>query len=135
VRDDRLAGEADVTIRVARAQRVGLLEGHLGGDVPGERVVRRRLIGDEVEVLTASRQLGEDGRCVPEQADRQRAALGGRSAHARESVVEGVRNLVEVARLEPTLDPARVDLDAEDRRAGHRRRERLRAAHPAEALR
>ena len=59
--------------------------------------------------------------------------LRGRCANARERVVEGVRHLVQVARLEPALDTARVDLHAEDRRAGHRRRERLRAAHPAEA--
>src|SRR6202008_1827418 len=37
---------------------------------------------------------------------------------------------VEVARLEPALDPVRIHLDAEDRRARHRPGERLRARPP-----
>ena len=73
VRDDRLAREADVALRVARAQRLGLLERHLGRHVPGERVVRRGLVGDEVEVLAPCDELGEHRGSVAEQPDRQRA--------------------------------------------------------------
>jgi hypothetical protein len=62
----------------------------------------------------------------------KRPPLGRGRPHAGERVVERVRPLVEVTRLDPPLDPRGVDLDAEDRRAGHRRRERLRATHPAE---
>ncbi len=116
----------------ARAQRRGLLDREPGRHVAGQRIVRRRLVGDEVEVLAAPGELRNDLGGVAEQADRERSALGRGSAHTAERVVERVGRLVEVARLEPALDPARVDLDAEDRRAGHRRRERLRAAHPAE---
>ena len=50
-----------------------------------------------------------------------------------ERLVDAGRALVEVARLEPLLDPAFLDLDRDAVRAGHDRRERLRAAHPAEA--
>ena len=50
-----------------------------------------------------------------------------------ESIVERVGDLVEVPGLETPLDPARVDLDAQDRRTGHRRRERLGATHASEA--
>ena len=38
-----------------------------------------------------------------------------------------------IPRREPTVDRPLIDLDAENRRTGHRRRERLRPAHPAEA--
>ena len=44
-----------------------------------------------------------------------------------------MRLAIAVARLEALVDARLVDLDAEDRRAVHRRRERLRAAHSAEA--
>ena len=64
--------------------------------------------------------------------ERPRPAAAAR-AHARERVVERVGRLVEVARLEPPLEPGRVDLDAEDGRVEHGRGERLRAAHAAEA--
>jgi hypothetical protein len=46
-----------------------------------------------------------------------------------------VREPVDVARLEPPLRALRIDLDAEEGRARHRRRERLRAAHAAEPRR
>ena len=41
--------------------------------------------------------------------------------------------MVEIAGLEPLLDPALLAFDRDAVRAGHHRRERLRAAHPAEA--
>ena len=133
VRDDRLAGQAEVRLGIARAQRLGLLERHLGGHVARERIVRGRLVGHEVEVLAARRELRKDARRVREQSDRERSPLGCGAAHPVERVVERIRDLVQVARLEPPLDAARVDLDAEDRRTRHRRGERLRAAHPTEA--
>ena len=51
----------------------------------------------------------------------------------RERLVEVFGLRVEVAGLQPHLDAARLALDGEARGAGHRRRERLRAAHAAEA--
>ena len=94
--------------------------------------MRSRLIGDEVEVLAPPRQLRDDVGRIPEQADRQRPALGRRRAHTRQRVVERVRRLVEVARLQPARDPRWVDLDAQDRGACECRGKRLRPAHPAE---
>ncbi len=55
-----------------------------------------------------------------------------RVAQDRERVVEVRRLPVEVARRKPHLDPARLAFDRQHRRAGHRRGERLRAAHAAE---
>ncbi len=52
--------------------------------------------------------------------------------HAGDGVVEVVRHLVEVARLEPALDPVRVDLDGEAGGPGEGGRKRLGAAHPAQ---
>jgi hypothetical protein len=75
---------------------------------------------------------GHDFCRVPEQTDRQGTPFTCRCAHTRKSIIEGLRCLVQVARLESALDPRRIDLDAQDRRTGKRRRQRLRAAHPAE---
>ena len=60
-----------------------------------------------------------------------RAAAAARTRASASSSDVGL--LVEVPRLEPPVDRALVDLDAEDRGARHRRGERLGAAHPAEA--
>ena len=90
VRHDRLARELEVALGVAGAERRSLLEGHLRGDVARQRIVRRRLVGDEVEVLAAGDELGEHVRRVPEHADGQRPALRGGRPHAREPVVERV---------------------------------------------
>ena len=78
VRDDRLARAPQVLVRIARAQRRRLLERQPGRDVARQRVVRRGLVGDEVEVLTARGELGHDLGRVPEQADRQRPPLAPR---------------------------------------------------------
>jgi hypothetical protein len=94
--------------------------------------VRRGLVGDEVEGLTPADELRHDVGRVPAHSHRQRASILRRSTNARQRVVQGVRRLVEVARLDAAPDPFRIDLDAQDRRARHGRRERLRAAHAAE---
>src|SRR5205807_3045173 len=76
--------------------------------------------------------LGNDLRSVPQQADRHRPPLRSGATYAFKCVSERIGTLVEVARREPPLDSRWVDLDAEDRRAGHRRRQGLRTTHPAE---
>ena len=102
------------------------------GHVADQRVVRRGLVGDEVECLAAARQLRHDLGCVSEQSDREAAPVALSRADARERVVEGVGRLVEVAGLQPPLDPGGIDLDAEDGGVQHRPGERLRTAHPAQ---
>jgi hypothetical protein len=133
VRDDRRARTSHVLVRIGRAQCRRFVDREPLRDVPGQRIVRGGLVGDEIEVLAARRELRNEVRRVAEQPDRQRAAVACRAPDARQRVVERIGGLVEIPRLQTALDPLRVDLDAEDRRAGHRPRERLRAAHAAEA--
>ena len=131
--DDRGTGSAQVVVRVAPSELGGLLHAQPRGHVAVQRVVRGRLVGDEVEGLSAPRELRHDFRRIPEEADRQSAALRRRSPHPRQRLVKRSRRLVQVARLETPLDARRIDLDAEASRTGHRGGERLRAAHAAQA--
>ena len=71
----RAAHAAPATVEAAR-------------DVARERIVRRCLVGDEVEVLTAARELRHDIRRVAEQPDRERPSLRRGCAHTRERIVE-----------------------------------------------
>ena len=57
----------------------------------------------------------------------------GRGPNDLQRLVDAGRATVEVARFEPLLDAAFLNLDGDAVRTGHDRRERLRAAHPAEA--
>ena len=76
VRGHRAARAGDVLLRVARAQRVGLGQGHAVGDVAVERVVGARLVGDDVGLEAAREQLGQHLGGVGAQADA--TALGAR---------------------------------------------------------
>ena len=63
---DGLTGAPEVLLGIARAQLRSGFDREPGRDVALERVVRRRLVGDEIEVLAASGQLGHDLRRVAE---------------------------------------------------------------------
>ena len=90
------------------------------------------LVGDEIEALTAPRELRHHVGRIAEQPHREWSARRRRRAYPPQRVVERLGRLVQVPRAETPLDPRRVDLDAQHRRAGHRPRERLRPAHPPE---
>src|SRR5262249_53344447 len=64
--------------------------------------------------------------------DRDRPLFRGRALDSAKRVVEIRGDLVEVLRLETALDAMGIDLDAQESGPVHRRRERLRPAHPAE---
>ena len=132
MRGDRDARAPEVLVRIGHPQLVRLVERHPVRHISRQRVVRGGLVGDEIEVLPAPCELGDDVGGVAEQPDRERATSTSRLAHAGERVVERLGRLVEIPRLEPALDPGRVDLDAQDGSARERRRERLRTAHAAE---
>ena len=132
---NRVTGSAQICLRFGLAQCSGRVDVEPDGDVPGQRIVRSRLIGDEVEGLSAPRELRHDFRGISEQADRQRPTLLGRSPNASERVVDGVDGFVEVARVQAALNPRGIDLDAEHRGSGHRPGKRLRSAHAAEPRR
>ena len=63
---DRLAGLPQVFVGVPRAQLRGLPDRQPGRDVPGQRIVRHGLVGDEIEHLPARGQTGYDIGSVPE---------------------------------------------------------------------
>ena len=122
-----------VVVRIGLTQHVGLLDGEAGGDVAVQRVVGRGLVGDHVDIDSAPRQLGQDLGGVAGEADRQRAPLAAGGIEPLQGVIEIGGSLVEIAGLDPALDPRDVDLDAQRSAAEHRDRQRLRAAHAAEA--
>ena len=95
--------------------------------------MRRGLVGDDVGPDAAAQKFGQDFARVAEQRDRDGLALLRRPFDDRERVVEVLGLDVDIAGAQPEFDARRAALDREQRSAGHRRRERLRAAHAAEA--
>ena len=95
--------------------------------------MRRGLIGDDVGPHAAPHQLGEDLGGIAEQADRHRLPLSRGALDDRQRLVEAAGLQVEIARAQPHLDRDGLAFDREQRGARHGRRERLRAAHAAEA--
>ena len=108
------------------------------GDAPADReiavhrVVRARLVGEEVGADAARVKLRQDFSGIAEQADRHGLFLRAALFDDRERFVERLRRLVEIAGAQPHFDAARLAFDREARRPRHHRRERLRAAHAAE---
>jgi hypothetical protein len=98
-----------------------------------ERVVGARLVGHDIRVEALPEQLGQHLGGVRAQAYAERPALPLRAAAALDRVGQVVGLLVEVAGLEPPADAVAVHLDAQSDALVHRHRERLSAAHPAEA--
>ena len=101
-------------------------------DVLGEvaqRVVRTRLVGDDVDLDAASQQLGEDDSRIAEHADREGAPLLLGGHHARDGIVKVVGDLIEVAVLHALGQTRGVDIDDEAHALVHRHGQRLRPAH------
>ena len=132
VRGDRGARAADVLGRVGVAQLARLSQRHPVRDVARERVVRARLVGDDVRGEAHAQKARQRVGGVRAQPDAHRAPRRAGRLRARDGVVERVRDLVEIARRDAPLDASRVDLDAQRNAAVHRHRERLRATHAAE---
>ena len=92
------------------------------------------LVGDDVDRDAAAQQLGEDLGAVADDADRPGAPLGlGRAAAFSIGVVEVVGDLVEVAVLDPAVQPGPVDVDDQAGAVVQGDGERLGAAHAAAA--
>ena len=122
-------GEAD---RVLGALGLPVLEGNLRRQVE-QRVVRRGLVGDDVDGGVHLEQLREHHRGVAEDADRQRPPrVAGLDRHPHRLLERGSLD-VEVAVVDPALDAGRVALDADHDAVVHRHGQRLRAAHATEA--
>jgi hypothetical protein len=104
------------------------------GQVAVDEVVRRGLVGDEVGGGRPRRtSSGSTSAALPSRAT-DRARAGRRvPPDARDRIVEVARLLVDVARAQAKVDPRLLAFDDERAGAGEGRRERLRAAHAAEA--
>ncbi len=109
---------------------VPVLEGDAGRQVR-ERIVRRGLVGDDVDLDATPQQFGQDVGAVAHDADRERLPPGLRVERTRDGIVEVGGDLVEVARLDPAPQPVPVDVHDEADAAVERDGQRLGAAHPA----
>ena len=125
------------TRRAGHAFRIGLAAGLPIAGGPAFRqiaidgIVCRRLVGHHVRAHATPHQLRKNLGGIAEQADRDRFAVAARLRHDRQRFIEGRGLAVEIACTQPHLDARRLAFDGKTRRAGHHRRERLRAAHAA----
>ncbi len=129
----RGAGGLVERLGIVAAGALPLVERPAERQIAVERIVRGGLVGHSVGADAAADHLGKDLRGVAEQSDRDCVAGFVRFRDDRERLVDAVRLRVEIAGLQPHLDPRRLAFDREARGAGHRRGKRLRAAHAAEA--
>ena len=97
---DRLRGASQVLIGVGRAQRRGPFHVEPLRHVARQRVVRRRLVRDEVERLAAAGQLRDDVGRIADQPDREPAPVRRGLADEAQRLVERIGRTVEVARRE-----------------------------------
>jgi hypothetical protein len=133
VRGHRRHGSRDVVLGIAIAQPVRFVERHAVRDVAVQRIVCRRLVGQDVRRDAAGDQRRQHVRRIRAQGDRPRHAVAGPARDCVERCVEAVGRLVEVTRLQPAGDALRVDLDDQSGGAVHRRRQRLGPTHAAQA--
>ena len=133
--DGALPHPPQVVVGIGAPQDVGLLDGHARRHVAVQWVVGTRLVGDDIDLNASPDQLRQHLGGVAREADRQAATVPTGSVKPSQSVVEVGGPLVQVAGLDPPLDPVQVDLDAQRRATQHRDRQRLRAAHAAEPRR
>ena len=129
---DRVLDHLQVFLGIALAQVIGLVNAERRRDVTAQRVVRRGLVGDDVGLEAATQELHVDLRGVAHHADRCRGLRLTGGFGPGDRLIEACRRLVEIARLQPALDPRRIHLDAEGDALVHGHCQRLRAAHPAE---
>ena len=125
----------DVVVGIARAQRERIGQGEPVRDVAVERIVGAGLVGHQVRVPAAARELRQDVGGVPTRATECRCRSRRQPSTVCERLVEVVGQLVEVAGIEALAGARLVHLDDERGSAVHRDRQRLGAAHAAQAAR
>ena len=122
----------DVLPRVLVAELFRIVEVATFGDVSVKRVVRRRLIGDDVDLDPATQQLRKHLGRIAHDTDRQCAALPFGGDDAVDGIVEIIGELVKISLLDAPDDAGRIDIDAEGDTVVHRDGQRLCSPHPAE---
>jgi len=125
--------QPDVFLGVALPQPSGRLQRHPVRHIAVERIVRARLVGEHVGQDAAGDQLRQHVGGVADQPDRERPFVGPRRVQLGQSIAQVPRNLVAIAAGDALLNSRRIDVDAQEASARHRRGQRLRAAHAAHA--
>ena len=128
----RATRSALVFVWQRRAQLEGVGEGDLVRDVAAQRVVGRRLVGDEVEPFACRRPGGLDLGGVADERDAQRLPGGRCLARPAQRLGRVAGQPVDVADVEPAARPRLVDLDGDADALVHGHGQRLGAAHPAQ---
>ena len=94
--------------------------------------MRARLIGNDVNMNTAPRDLRKDVRGIPHQPDAKNRSIDAGFVDEGECMIQRVRDLHEITGLDTPTDALDVDIHAQRDPFVHLDRERLRATHPAE---
>ena len=97
------------------------------------RVVCGRLVGDRIGLDPALDQLGQDFRRVAEQGNRLGFTGCRVSGDARQGIIQIIGLLIDIARAQAEIDAALLAFDIERTGTGETRRQRLCAAHAAQA--
>ena len=133
---NRLARGGRHFIGIALAERLPFFDRPPLGKIAGPRVMRGRLIGHQRRALAAAlcalQNLRQELGRVAGKSDRHRALLLAGTPDHGERLVERARTLIQITGAQPHLDARGLTFDREHRRARHRRRQRLRAAHAAQ---
>ena len=95
--------------------------------------MRGSLIGENIRHHTAFGKFGNNVCAVADEADRNIFFFADGIFQNSQRFVKRGHKKIAVACLEPLLDALGIDINPQERRAGHRRRQWLRAAHPAHA--
>ena len=119
-----------VLVGLRGPQRDGIVQRDLRGNVAGQRIVRRGLVGDDVEPLAGRRPGRLDLGGVPDQRDGDGVAGRRGSARPCQRFIGIAGEPVDVPDLQPSARPLGVDLDREAYALVHRDGQRLRPPIP-----
>ena len=130
---NRFAGRRLYRRGIVFSLRTPFGQGPARGQVAVARIVRRRLVGDQVGKDAPSHELREDVRGVAENRDRLCLTRPRPAFDHRQRFVQRSGLLVHVAGANSEVDAVRVALHRQAAGAGHHRRERLRPSHAPES--
>ena len=120
-----------VLIRIFFSQFERRFERHPVRHVSADRIVRAGLIRQQIGNHAALRQLRNQVRAISNQSNRCCFALAHRVLQNPQRLIQARHQHIDVARLQSFFDALAININAQKRRAIHRRCQRLRSAHPA----
>ncbi len=123
----------DVLLRTPFAQPRGFVQADASRHISIQRVVRRRLVRQNIRRDPASDQRRQHIRGVAAESDRASDAVAGPCRDAFQRLVEAVGGLIEIPSRQTPHNAGRIDLDHQRRGTVHGGGQGLGAAHPAQA--